>query len=52
MKFINSLIKDVSSKSQLSNKARSKLHSSHRIEIEGDSLRPKYSNLNQKFENN
>ena len=28
------------------------VHSSHRIEIEGDSLRPKYSNLNQKFENN
>ena len=28
------------------------VHSSHRIEIEGDSLRPKYSNLNQKFEDN
>lgn len=28
------------------------VHSSHRIEIEGDSLRPKYSNLNQKFEEN
>ena len=28
------------------------VHSSHRIEIEGDSLRAKYSNLNQKFENN
>ena len=28
------------------------IHSSHRIEIEGDSLRPKYSNLNQKFEEN
>lgn len=28
------------------------VHSSHRIEIEGDSLRAKYSNLNQKFEDN
>ena len=28
------------------------VHSSHRNEIEGDSLRPKYSNLNQKFEDN
>ena len=28
------------------------VHSYHRIEIEGDSLRPKYSNLNQKFEEN